>query len=166
MIEFTRGNLLEAKAEALVNTVNTVGAMGKGIALLFKEAFPENFKAYATACKRKEVTVGRMFVTECRALISPKWIINFPTKQHWRGNSKMEWIETGLEDLKRVVLEKKIRSIAVPALGSGNGGLNWVDVRPKIEAALGVLNDVNVIIYGPADQYQNLSNRGEPPSST
>jgi len=149
MIDFTRGNLLEAKAEALVNTVNTVGVMGKGVALMFKEAYPENFKAYQTACKRKAVKVGRMFVTERETLIGPKWIINFPTKEHWRGNSKMEWITTGLEDLKRIIAEKKIRSIAIPPLGSGNGGLNWSDVRPKMEAALGALNDVSVIIYEP-----------------
>jgi O-acetyl-ADP-ribose deacetylase (regulator of RNase III) len=159
MIEFTRGNLLESKAEALVNTVNTVGVMGKGVALMFKEAYPENFKAYEAACKKKEVKVGRMFVTERQALIGPKWIINFPTKEHWRGDSKMKWIEAGLEDLKHVISEKKIRSIAIPPLGSGNGGLNWPDVRPKIEAALGALNDVSVIIYEPTDQYQNVSKR-------
>jgi O-acetyl-ADP-ribose deacetylase (regulator of RNase III) len=159
MIEFTRGNLLEAKAEALVNTVNTVGVMGKGVALMFKEAYPENFKAYEAACKRKEVKVGSMFVTERQSLLGPKWIINFPTKEHWRGDSKVVWIESGLEDLKRVIVEKKIRSIAIPPLGSGNGGLNWPDVRPKIEAALGALNDVSVIIYEPTDQYQNVSKR-------
>lgn len=159
MIEFARGNLLESKAEALVNTVNTVGVMGKGVALMFKEAYPENFKAYEAACKKKEVRVGHMFVTERQALIGPKWIINFPTKQHWRGDSKMEWIESGLKDLKRVIAEKKIRSIAIPPLGSGNGGLNWPDVRPKIEAALGALNDVSVIVYEPTDQYQNVSKR-------
>ncbi len=159
MIEFTRGNLLEAKAEALVNTVNTVGVMGKGVALMFKEAYPENFKAYEAACKRKEVKIGSMFVTERQALLGPKWIINFPTKEHWRGDSKMQWIESGLEDLKRVIAEKKIRSIAIPPLGSGNGGLNWADVRPKIEAELHALKDVNVIIYEPTDQYQNVSKR-------
>jgi O-acetyl-ADP-ribose deacetylase (regulator of RNase III) len=159
MIEFTRGNLLESKAEALVNTVNTVGVMGKGVALMFKEAYPENFKSYETACKKKEVKVGRMFVTERQALIGPKWIINFPTKEHWRGDSKMKWIEAGLEDLKRVIAERKIRSIAIPPLGSGNGGLKWPDVRSKIEAALGALNDVSVIIYEPTDQYQNVSKR-------
>ena len=159
MIEFMRGNLLESKAEALVNTVNTVGVMGKGVALMFKEAYPENFKAYEAACKKKEVKVGRMFITERQALIGPKWIINFPTKEHWRGDSKMKWIEAGLEDLKRVIAEKKIRSIAIPPLGSGNGGLNWPDVRSKIEAALGALNDVCVIIYEPTDQYQNVSKR-------
>jgi O-acetyl-ADP-ribose deacetylase (regulator of RNase III) len=159
MFEFTHGNLLESKAEALVNTVNTVGVMGKGVALMFKEAYPENFRAYEAACKKKEVKVGHMFVTERQALIGPKWIINFPTKEHWRGNSKMAWIDAGLEDLKRVIVEKKIRSIAIPPLGSGNGGLNWLEVRPKIEAALGELNDVSVIIYEPTNEYQNVSKR-------
>src|SRR5580704_11959007 len=103
MIRFTQGNLLDSEAEALVNTVNTVGVMGKGIALMFKEAFPENFKAYATACKKGDVKVGEMFVTERRDLIGPRWIINFPTKKHWRHPSKLEWIEAGLADLKRVI---------------------------------------------------------------
>jgi O-acetyl-ADP-ribose deacetylase (regulator of RNase III) len=159
MIEFTRGNLLESKAEALVNTVNTVGVMGKGVALMFKEAYPENFKAYEAASKKKEVKVGHMFVTERQALIGPKWIINFPTKEHWRGDSKMVWIEAGLNDLRRVIAEKRIRSIAIPPLGSGNGGLNWSDVRPKIEEALGSLSNVRVTIYEPTDQYQNVSKR-------
>jgi O-acetyl-ADP-ribose deacetylase (regulator of RNase III) len=159
MIEFTHGNLLEAKVDALVNTVNTVGVMGKGVALMFKEAFPKNFKSYEAACKQKEVRVGHMFVTETGDLIGPKWIINFPTKQHWRGDSKMEWIDAGLEDLKRVIVEKGIRSIAIPPLGSGNGGLKWEEVRPKIEAALGSLSNVSVIVYEPTDQYQNVSKR-------
>src|SRR5712691_4501995 len=112
MITFTTGNLLEADAEALVNTVNTVGVMGKGIALMFKEAFPENFKAYEVACKRGDVDLGRVFVTERRQMIGPKWIINFPTKKHWRYPSKIEWIEEGLRDLRRAIVEYKIRSIA------------------------------------------------------
>src|ERR1700722_16267463 len=134
MIKFTRGNLLDAKVDALVNTVNTVGVMGKGVALMFKEAFPENFKDYEAACKKKDVKVGKMFVT--KRLLSPKWIINFPTKEHWRGDSKLEWIDAGLDDLKRVIIENGIKSVAIPPLGSGNGGLKWEDVRPKIEAAL------------------------------
>ncbi len=159
MIELTRGNLLEAKAEALVNTVNTVGVMGKGVALMFKDAFPENFKLYRAACKKNEVRVGHMFVTERHALIGPKWIINFPTKEHWRGDSKMQWIETGPQDLRRVVVERGIRSIAIPPLGSGNGGLNWEDVRPKIEATFAALGEVNVTIYEPTSEYQNVSKR-------
>ncbi|MGA3309266.1 MAG: macro domain-containing protein [Xanthobacteraceae bacterium] len=158
MIEFTRGNILEAEAEALVNTVNTVGVMGKGIALMFKEAFPQNFKKYEAACKRKEVQIGHMFVTERENFIGPKWIINFPTKEHWRGDSKIEWIEAGLQDLKRVIAEKGIRSIAIPPLGSGNGGLDWNDVRSKIEEALGSL-DVRVLVYEPTNEYQNVAKR-------
>lgn len=159
MIEFTQGNILDAEAEALVNTVNTVGVMGKGIALMFKEAYPQNFKAYEAACKRNELQVGQMFVTERESFVGPKWIINFPTKEHWRGNSRVEWIESGLKDLKRVIVENNIRSIAIPPLGSGNGGLDWDDVRPKIEAALGSLENIRVIVYEPTSQYQNVAKR-------
>jgi len=159
MIEFARGNILEADAEALVNTVNTVGVMGKGIALMFKEAFPQNFKKYEAACKRQEVQIGHMFVTERENFIGPKWIINFPTKQHWRGGSKLEWIEAGLRDLKRVIAENGIHSVAIPPLGSGNGGLDWNDVRPKIEEAFSLLNDVRVLVYEPTNEYQNVAKR-------
>ena len=117
MITFTEGNLLEADAEALVNTVNTVGVMGKGVALMFKEAFPENFKAYEAACKEKQVQLGKMFVTEREDLLGPKWIINFPTKGHWRYPSQIKWIQEGLNDLVRLIQGKKIRSIAIPPLG-------------------------------------------------
>src|SRR5207237_2817081 len=103
MITFTQGNLFESGADALVNTVNTVGVMGKGVALMFKEAFPENFQAYEAACAAKQVQLGRMFVTKRADLFGPKWIINFPTKGHWRYPSKMEWIVDGLKDLKRVI---------------------------------------------------------------
>ena len=147
MIEFTRGNLLDAKVDALVNAVNTVGVMGKGIALMFKEAFPDNFKNYESACKKKAVRVGKMFVT--KRLLSTKWIINFPTKEHWRGDSRLEWIEMGLEDLKCVIVENGIKSIAIPPLGSGNGRLKWEDVRPKIEMVLSTLEDVTVFVYEP-----------------
>jgi O-acetyl-ADP-ribose deacetylase (regulator of RNase III) len=159
MIEYTEGNILDAEAEALVNTVNTVGVMGKGIALMFKEAFPDNFKNYEAACKRRELRVGKMFVSERQSFVGPKWIINFPTKEHWRGNSKIEWIDAGLEDLKTVITEKNIKSIAVPPLGSGNGGLDWEQVRPRIEAALGSLKDVRVIVYEPTGRYQNVAKR-------
>src|ERR1700730_11362127 len=109
MIEFTCGNLLEAKAEALINTVNTVGVMGKGIALMFKDAFPENFKAYESACKAGEVDVGHMFVTHRSDMYGPEWIINFPTKKHWRHPTKLEWIVVGLADLKEVIRRNKIQ---------------------------------------------------------
>jgi O-acetyl-ADP-ribose deacetylase (regulator of RNase III) len=159
MIQFTRGNLLDAQVDALVNTVNTVGVMGKGIALMFKEAFPENYKAYEAACKRGEVRTGRMFVTNRQQFLGPQWIINFPTKKHWRHPSRIEWIDEGLDDLKRVIQENQIRSVALPPLGSGNGGLDWGEVRPRIERALGSLPDVEVIVYEPTIKYQNVAKR-------
>ncbi len=158
MISYTQGNLLEADVDALVNTVNTVGVMGKGIALMFKENFPLNLKAYMAACKAGDVKVGHMFVTERRELLGPKWIINFPTKQHWRNPSKLEWIEKGLDDLKRVIREQEIRSIALPPLGSGNGGLDWPVVRKLIADKLGDL-DVEVVVYEPTAAYQNVAKR-------
>lgn len=159
MIHYTTGNLLEAQVEALVNTVNTVGIMGKGIALMFKERFPENMEAYTAACKAQEVQVGRMFVTENAELVGPRWIINFPTKKHWRHPSKIEWIEEGLQDLRRVIQEKQIRSVAVPPLGAGNGGLAWPDVRCLIEDALGGLDDVEITLFEPTARYQNVSKK-------
>ncbi len=159
MISYTTGNLLQSDAEALVNTVNTVGVMGKGVALMFKEHFPENFKAYEKACKSKEVKLGEMFVTERKDLLGPKWIVNFPTKGHWRYPSKMEWVEEGLKDLVRVISAKNIKSIAIPPLGSGNGGLNWLEVRTSIELVLSKLDDVHVIVYEPTAQYQNVAKR-------
>lgn len=159
MISFTQGNLLEADVEAVVNTVNTVGIMGKGIALMFKDKFPANFAAYAQACEHKEVRIGKMFVTESKQLFGPKWIINFPSKTHWRARTKIEWIEEGLEDLVRVIKEKNIHSIAVPPLGCGNGGLNWADVQPLIVDALRDIESLEVIVYQPTSKYQNVSKR-------
>jgi O-acetyl-ADP-ribose deacetylase (regulator of RNase III) len=160
MIRFTEGNLLEAKAEALVNTVNTVGVMGKGIALMFKEAFPENFRLYKKACLTKDVKIGHVFATERRDFLSgPKWIINFPTKEHWRSPSQLGWIRAGLVDLRRFIEEHSIRSIALPPLGSGNGGLDWQEVRPLIVEALEGLQDVTVIVYEPTKKYQNVAKR-------
>lgn len=156
MITYTTGNLLEAEVEALVNTVNTVGIMGKGIALMFKERFPKNMWEYAEACKSNEVQTGKMFVTSTDELIGVKWIINFPTKQHWRAKSQMNWIEEGLQDLRRFIIENSIESIAIPPLGAGNGGLNWHEVKPRIEQVLGDLQNVTIIVYEPIKQYQNV----------
>ncbi len=158
MITFTQGNLLAARAEALVNTVNTVGVMGKGIALMFKERFDENFRRYAAACKAKEVQTGKMFVTQVHELDGPRWIVNFPTKQHWRAPSRMEWIVEGLQDLKRFLIEQQVKSIAIPPLGAGNGGLEWVEVREQIEQALGDL-DIDILVFEPTRQYQNVAKR-------
>jgi len=150
MIEITRGNLLEAKAEALVNTVNCVGHMGKGIALQFKKAFPENFNSYERACRAKEVRPGRMFVFETRSMFNPKYIINFPTKRHWRGKSRLEDIEVGLQALVEKVRKLEISSAAVPPLGCGLGGLDWGTVRSMIEKAFAELPEVRVILFEPA----------------
>jgi O-acetyl-ADP-ribose deacetylase (regulator of RNase III) len=158
MMTFTEGNLIEADNEALVNAVNTVGVMGKGIALMFKEAFPENFRAYSAACKKHEIKIGRIFATERKGLTGgPRWIINFPTKQHWRNPSEIAWIEDGLRDLVRFIREHEVKSIALPPLGCGNGGLDWKSVRPLIESAMGGLEDVQVVIYQPTPQYQNVA---------
>lgn len=149
MIHIARGNLLEAPVEALVNTVNCVGYMGKGIALQFKQAFPANFRAYEAAAKAGMVTPGRMLVHDHGMLIQPRYVINFPTKRHWRGKSRMEDVEAGLAALVEEVRERGIRSIAVPPLGCGLGGLDWSEVRPRIEAAFAALPDVDVHLYAP-----------------
>lgn len=149
MIEFKTGDILSADAEALVNTVNCVGIMGRGIALQFKNAFPANFKAYEAACEREEVQPGKMFVFETGTMTNPKYIINFPTKRHWRGKSRIEDIESGLKALVDQIRARGIRSIAIPPLGSGLGGLNWADVRARIVEALRGLNDVQVIVFEP-----------------
>lgn len=149
MIEYRIGDILKSDAEALVNTVNCVGIMGRGIAKKFKEAYPENFKVYKAACARDELQPGRMFVFKTGTLTNPKHIINFPTKRHWRGKSRMEDIEAGLQALAEEIRRLGIRSIAIPPLGSGLGGLDWQDVRPRIEAALRGLDDVHVIVFEP-----------------
>ena len=149
MIRLTTGNILAEDAEALVNTVNCVGVMGRGIALQFKKAFPENFRAYAEACRCGEVRPGRMFVFETGQLANPRYIINFPTKRHWRGNSRIEDVEAGLADLIREIRARGIRSIAVPPLGSGLGGLEWSVVRLRIGDALRGLTDLDAVVFEP-----------------
>lgn len=149
MIEYVKGNMLEAKAEALVNTVNTVGVMGKGIALQFKKAFPDNFKAYAEACKRGEVRLGKMFLYPHPRLEYPKYIINFPTKHHWKSRSRIQDIQSGLEDLVKLVDELKLESIAIPPLGCGLGGLSWPNVRLLVEKAFANHPNIKVLFYEP-----------------
>ncbi|MCC6364163.1 MAG: macro domain-containing protein [Bryobacterales bacterium] len=150
MIELTHGDILQADAEALVNTVNCAGVMGRGIALQFRKAFPENFKMYERACERKEVRPGKMLVFETGLLTGPRYIINFPTKRHWKGKSRIEDIDAGLAALIAEVKKRGIRSIAVPPLGCGLGGLNWHDVRPRIVSAFGELPEISVLIFEPS----------------
>lgn len=149
MISEETGSLLDAPVDALVNTVNTVGVMGKGLALQFKQAYPANFRAYQAACRHGEVRLGRMFVYEPSVPGQPRYLVNFPTKGHWRDRSSLDDIRAGLADLRRVILDRAITSIAVPPLGCGNGGLDWRDVRPLISEALGDLPDVRVLVYPP-----------------
>lgn len=149
MVRYVEGDILTAKTDALVNTVNCVGVMGRGIALQFKKAFPGNFKAYAAACKRNEVQTGRMFVYETGQLAGPRYIINFPTKVHWRGKSRLEYIESGLDALVADIRRLGIRSIAIPPLGSGLGGLAWTEVRPLIDRALAEVPEVEAEVYEP-----------------
>lgn len=160
MIRFTTGNLLEDTSEALVNTVNTVGIMGKGIALMFKEEFPDNYQEYARACKDGRISPGSIFITRRYDLIGPKWIVNFATKDHWRSPSKIAWIREGLIALKNAILELGISSVAIPPLGAGNGGLKWNDVKDEIAAHLCELQDIAITVYEPTKEYQNVAKRG------
>jgi O-acetyl-ADP-ribose deacetylase (regulator of RNase III) len=148
VVQFVAGNLLRSDLEALVNTVNTKGVMGKGIALQFKRAFPENFKAYKAACDAGRVRLGEMFVFDSGRMERPRYIINFPTKDHWRSRSRLADIDSGLQDLARVLAELEIESVALPPLGCGLGGLRWADVRPRIERALAPL-PVRALVFEP-----------------
>ena len=150
MVQIARGDLLTADAEALINTVNCVGYMGKGIALQFKKAFPENFAEYQKACRAGRVQPGRMFVFQTGLMLNPRYIINLPTKRHWREKSRYEDIEAGLRSLVLEVKKHGIQSIAVPPLGCGLGGLDWKRVRPMIEAAFAGVPNVRVMLFEPA----------------
>lgn len=170
MINIAHGNLLKADVDALVNTVNTEGVMGKGIALQFKRAYPFAYTSYRSACEAGEVKVGAMHVVDVGALGGgPRWIINFPTKRHWKSKSKVEDIQAGLAALRSAILGLDIRSIALPPLGCGNGGLSWSVVEPLIRSELGGLQDVRIELYAPdgapaADEMPNKTSK--PPMST
>jgi O-acetyl-ADP-ribose deacetylase (regulator of RNase III) len=168
MVELTRGNILEADAEALVNTVNCVGVMGRGIALQFRKAFPENFKLYEAACKRKQLRPGKVLVFETGKLTRPRFIINFPTKLHWRGKSRIEYIDSGLQSLIDEIRKRKIKSVAVPPLGCGLGGLQWSVVRPRIMRAFEELPSVRVLLFEPtgAPKAEKMAKEQRPPKMT
>ena len=149
MIESKNGNILKSEAEAIVNTVNCVGVMGKGIALQYKKAYPENYKAYEKACRAKQVVPGVMHIFETGSLVNPKYIVNFPTKNHWRERSRYEYVETGLKSLIQDIIKFQIKSIAIPPLGCGLGGLEWKKVKNMIIQEFSALPDVNVFLYDP-----------------
>ena len=155
-MEFIKGNLLEAKTQALVNTVNTVGVMGKGIALQFKEAFPYNFKVYQAACKNGELRPGHLLVVKEPTLNGERVIINFPTKTQWYLKSKYEYIEEGLKELLKVIVDHQIKSIAIPPLGCGNGGLKWDKVKPLMEKYLSSLKNVNIHVFEPNEDVKAI----------
>ena len=156
MIKFIEGNLFESSSEALVNTVNTVGVMGKGIALQFKNQFPNNFKSYSKACKEGRIEIGKLFLTEEESLIAGKRIIiNFPTKTDWRKPSEYEYIEYGLKDLAKILTEKNIHSVAIPPLGAGHGGLDWNRVKELMQKYLADL-DCEILIYQPDSVIQEV----------
>jgi O-acetyl-ADP-ribose deacetylase (regulator of RNase III) len=149
MIKLITGNMLDSAAEVLVNTVNTVGVMGKGIALQFKKAYPNNFKAYVEACDRGEIAIGKLFITRDLNIASgEKIIVNFPTKKDWRKPSEYSYIEQGLDALVRFIEKEKPSSIAIPPLGAGNGGLEWEKVKQLIDKKLGQLN-LDIYVYEP-----------------
>lgn len=151
-IHSVKGDLLKQEdVDAIVNTVNCVGVMGRGIALQFKKKWPDNFKAYALACKNKEVKLGQMFTFELGALATPRFIINFPTKAHWKSGSKIESIEAGLQSLVEHIAKLDIRSIAIPPLGCGLGGLPWSEVKPLIVKYLGNIEKLEVRLFEPND---------------
>lgn len=157
MIRSAHGNLLEAGTEALVNTVNCMGVMGKGIALQFKMAYPEVYEEYRRTCKDGRVVVGKMHVFDRNSFINPRYIINFPTKRHWKGGSRIIDIQDGLADLVRVIRELKIKSIAIPPLGCGNGGLDWGEVGPLIKRSLATLENVEILVYEPSGAPANVA---------
>lgn len=151
MIEYKKGDILKEETEAVVNTVNTKGVMGKGIALQFKERFSENYRQYKKACEAGKVETGKVFVTETGQLLNPRYVINFPTKEHWKNPSKMDYIYEGLEDLVRVIQDKNINSISIPPLGCGNGGLDWNEVKPVIEKALADISNLHIVVFEPSN---------------
>lgn len=165
MIEYKNGDILREDVEAIVNTVNCVGIMGRGLALQFKNKFPQNFKEYQLACTNKEVQLGKMFVHQTGQLINPKYIINFPTKGHWKQNSKIEDISNGLDDLITIIEKYSIKSIAIPPLGSGLGGLDWNQVKKLIEEKLKNIN-CTIILFEPLEQKIEKSITKEIPKMT
>jgi O-acetyl-ADP-ribose deacetylase (regulator of RNase III) len=155
-MNFIKGNLLDSDAQALVNTVNTVGVMGKGIALQFKEAFPNNFKVYSKACKDKWLEPGKLLVFHEIVKEGEKIIINFPTKTEWFQKSKYEYIESGLIELVSVIQREQIKSIAIPPLGCGNGGLQWDRVKELMTKYLSNLGGVDIFVFEPDEAVKEI----------
>ena len=149
MLNFTSGNLLDSRCYALVNTVNTVGVMGKGIALQFKNEFPHNYKIYRDAYQSRQLKIGGLLLVKDRSLLlGERLIINFPTKTHWRLPSEYTYIEQGLNALANLIAEERLKEIALPALGCGNGGLDWRIIKEMIDRHFGLI-DAMIEVYQP-----------------
>ncbi len=161
MISYKTGDILKEETEAIINTVNCVGVMGRGIALQFKNVYPDNFKEYKKACKRGEVVPGKMFIHKHSSLINPKYIINFPTKRHWKGKSNIKDIKEGLIVLRNEIQMLGIKSVAIPPLGCGLGGLSWCEVKGLINEILGGLEDVSLVIFEPNDGTKHIINNSK-----
>lgn len=163
MIELTKGNLLASSDGVLVNTVNTVGVMGKGIALQFKDEFPHNYAVYVETCRKGELYPGTLLTVKDRSIrYGEKVIVNFPTKVHWRNSSKYEYIQKGLVALRDLIITNKVESISIPPLGCGNGGLDWSKVKPMIMESLSGL-DTLIHLYEPsADVTEVLKSTARP----
>lgn len=148
-MNYTKGNILESNAEVIVNPVNIVGVMGKGLALQFKQKFPHNYKIYKEACKNKTIDIGKSLLVDESTLEQKKFILNFPTKKHWSNPSKIEYIEEGLKDLVKIIQNNNFESMAIPALGCGLGGLEWENVKLLLEKYLGNLEGIEIVIFEP-----------------
>jgi O-acetyl-ADP-ribose deacetylase (regulator of RNase III) len=150
MIHYTSGDIFSRTTHALVNPVNTVGVMGKGLALAFKKKYPHNFNCYQEACQMKKLDVGQILVVEDQDLFGPRTIVNFPTKRDWKNPSEYAYIESGLRELAAWLdhSRKEIQSIAIPALGCGLGGLEWIKVKKMIELKLAGLTQ-DIYVYEP-----------------
>jgi len=149
MIEFVTGDMFQADVEAIINTVNCVGVSGKGLALQFKAAYPDNERVYRAACKRGDVSPGRILMVPTGHATNPRWILNVPTKRHWREPSRLDDVAAGIRALVDVVRRHEISSVAVPPLGAGSGGLAWADVRTLVEEAAGELPAVRWVVFEP-----------------
>lgn len=156
MIIYKEGNIFDAHTDAIINTVNLVGVMGKGIALQFKKRFPENFELYKRAIEDNEIDIGKLFITHTPNLFF-KYIINFPTKKHWKNPSQYEYVEKGMQDLIQKIKELKIKSVAIPPLGAGNGKLEWERVKLIIEKYVSQLPDVEFLIYEPQKKFEDIN---------
>ena len=153
-VTYADRSIFEIDAEAIVNPVNCVGVSGAGLARQFARRYPENDRLYRQACCEGRVTPGRGIITKT-GLDSPRHIVNFPTKRHWRDESRLSDISLGLRNLRRELLRRGIRSVALPALGAGLGGLDWRDVREVIEMEFGGQSAIEVTVSNPGQKTES-----------